>query len=221
MKRTRAAWQEWERREMTRILLTRHGHVEGIRPERFRGRAELPLTAQGVAEAQALAARIARHWKPTKVYTSALQRCVLTGGAIAGAVNAAAEPLAGLMDIDYGAWQMRTHEEIEKEAPETYRLWRTAPQRVRFPGGESLQDVIARTADVLRLVLARHASDTVVLVGHDSVNRALLMQLLDMPLTAYARIVQDPCTLNEIEVSSGGDIRIQRINDTSHLDSEP
>lgn len=202
---------------MTRILLTRHGHVEGIKPERFRGRAELKLTAQGVAEADALAARIARHWKPAKVYTSALQRCVLTGGAIAKAARVLAEPLAGLMDIDYGAWQMRTHEEVEKEAPEAYRLWRTAPQRVRFPGGESLQDVMARTADVLRLVLAQHATDTVVLVGHDSVNRAILMQLLDMPLAAYSRLTQDPCTLNEIEVVAGGDARVQRINDTSHL----
>ena len=202
---------------MMRILLTRHGHVEGIRPERFRGRAELQLTAQGVAEAEALAARIARQWTPVKIYTSALQRCVVTGNCIAKAVGAVAEPLAGLMDIDYGTWQMRTHEEIEKEAPEAYRLWRTAPQRVRFPGGESLQDLTARTADVLRLMLERHASDTVVLVGHDSVNRAILMQLLDMPLAAYGRLVQDPCTLNEVEISAVGNARIQRINDTSHL----
>ncbi|WP_395709206.1 histidine phosphatase family protein [Reyranella sp.] len=202
---------------MTRILLTRHGHVEGIKPERFRGRAELQLTAQGIAEAKALAARIVRQWKPAKVYSSALQRCVLTGRAIAQAAGVVAEPLAGLMDIDYGAWQMRTHEEIEQEMPDAYRLWRTAPQRVRFPGGESLQDVMARTADVLRLVLVEHAADTVVLVGHDSVNRAILMQLLDMPLAAYGRLTQDPCTLNEIEVSAAGDSRIHRINDTSHL----
>src|ERR1700730_12117219 len=32
---------------MTKILLVRHGHVEGISPERFRGRADLPLTAGG------------------------------------------------------------------------------------------------------------------------------------------------------------------------------
>jgi len=44
---------------MTKILLTRHGHVEGILPERFRGRAELALTKKGVAEAEATA-RIAR-----------------------------------------------------------------------------------------------------------------------------------------------------------------
>jgi hypothetical protein len=54
---------------MTKILLTRHGHVEGIHPERFRGHAELALTPQGVAEAKAVAARIAATWKPVTVYT--------------------------------------------------------------------------------------------------------------------------------------------------------
>ena len=201
---------------MTKILLTRHGHVDGILPERFRGRAELALTKKGVAQAEALAARIARAWKPVVVYTSALQRCVVTGTIIANVCGAKAIPLEGLMDIDYGAWQMRTHDEIKAEAPKAYRLWRATPQRMRFPDGESLQDLVARTADVVRLVLERHPTDTVVMVGHDSVNRAILMQFLDQPLSAYWRLIQDPCTLNEVDVE-GDDIRVQRINDTSHL----
>jgi broad specificity phosphatase PhoE len=201
---------------MTKILLTRHGHVDGIFPERFRGRAELALTKKGVAQAEALAARIARAWKPVVVYTSALQRCVVTGTIIANVCGVKAIPLEGLMDIDYGAWQMRSHDEIKAEAPAAYRLWRAAPQRMRFPDGESLQDLVARTADVVRLVLERHPTDTVVMVGHDSVNRAILMQFLDQPLSAYWRLAQDPCTLNEVDVD-GDDIRVRRINDTSHL----
>src|SRR3981189_104521 len=203
---------------MTKILLTRHGHVDGILPERFRGRAELALTKKGVAQAEALAARIARAWKPVVVYTSALQRCVVTGTIIANVCGAKAIPLEGLMDIDYGAWQMRTHDEIKAEAPKAYRLWRGGPERPRCPpDAESLQDLVARTADVVRLVLERHPTDTVVMVGHDSVNRAILMQFLDQPLSAYWRLIQDPCTLNEVDVE-GDDIRVQRINDTSHLD---
>lgn len=202
---------------MTKILLTRHGHVDGIRPARFRGRAELPLTDHGLAQADALARRIARHWKPAAVYTSLLQRCVVTGDKIAEACGIAASVHEGLGDIDYGTWQMRTHEEVRTEAPELYRLWRERPHLVRFPGGEALQDVVARTADALRQMLARHAADTVVLVGHDSVNRALLLQLLDQPLSAYWRLSQDPCTLNVVEVLAAGDVRVECINDTSHL----
>ena len=202
---------------MTRILLTRHGHVEGIHPARFRGRAELPLTDLGLAQANALARRIAAHWKPVAVYTSPRQRCVVTGARIAAASGVSASVHEGLGDIDYGAWQMRTHEEVEAETPVAYRLWRERPHLVRFPGGESLQDVVARTSDALRAMLARHPNDTVVLVGHDSVNRALLLQLLDQPLSAYWRLSQDPCTLNEVEVAADGDVRVGFINDTSHL----
>ncbi len=49
---------------MPRILLTRHGHVEGISPERFRGRSDLSLTEKGVAQALALGARISGEWRP-------------------------------------------------------------------------------------------------------------------------------------------------------------
>jgi probable phosphoglycerate mutase len=129
-----------------------------------------------------------------------------------------AEPRKGLGDIDYGSWQMRTHEEVRAETPDAYHQWRSAPQFTRFPGGESLQDVVARTTDVLREMLERYATETVVLVGHDSVNRVLLMQLLDMPLSAYWRLVQDPCALNEIEIFAAGEVHVQRLNDTSHLD---
>jgi broad specificity phosphatase PhoE len=59
---------------MTKIILTRHGDVEGIKPERFRGRTELPLTELGQAQAKAVAARIT--WNPAKVYTSPMGRCV-------------------------------------------------------------------------------------------------------------------------------------------------
>jgi phosphoserine phosphatase len=87
---------------------------------------------------------------------------------------------------------------------------------VRFPGSESLQEVVLRTADALRLMLERHPLGTVVLVAHDSVNRALLLQLLDQPLSAYWRIAQDPCAISEIEVADGF-ARAKRINESQHL----
>jgi broad specificity phosphatase PhoE len=201
-----------------RLLLTRHGHVEGIKPARFRGRAELELTPTGLAQAEAVARRIARKWQPVAIYTSGLQRCVVTGARIAAACGAPSSVMDGLMDLDYGAWQMRTHDEIRVTEPDAFKLWHAAPQLMRFPKGESLQDVVARTSDALRRVLTQHRTETVVMVGHDSVNRALLLQLLDQPLAAYWKLAQDPCCLNEILIE-GDKVQIQRINDTSHLDA--
>jgi broad specificity phosphatase PhoE len=88
---------------MTKILLTRHGHVEGIKPERFRGREPLPLTALGRDHAAAVAQRIAGAWHPRKISTSPLSRCVATGAVIATACGIPAEICDDLNDIDYGA----------------------------------------------------------------------------------------------------------------------
>lgn len=202
---------------MAKIILVRHGHVEGIAPEKFRGRADLPLTRHGVAEANAVAQHIASRWRPIKVYTSALRRCIETGRAVASACGIGTEVLSDLNDIDYGAWQLRSHEDARISDPQLYRTWLETPHLVRFPDGESLQDVVARSADALRFVLHRHAHETVVLVAHDSVNRALLLQLLDQPLSTYWRLDQRPCCINEIDVTDGR-VRVLGINETVHLD---
>jgi phosphoserine phosphatase len=204
---------------MTVILLVRHGHVEGIKPERFRGRADLVLTETGERQAELLALRIASQWAPASIHTSPLRRCVATGAAIAGACGVPSEPLGGLIDLDYGAWQSRTYEDARASDPGLFETWLTTPHLVRFPNGESLQDVATRTASVLRFVLSRNAADVVVLVGHDSVNRVMLTQILDMPLSAYWRFAQSPCCINEIEVT-GSSFQLRRMNDTAHLDIE-
>jgi phosphoserine phosphatase len=203
---------------MTKILLTRHGHVEGIKPERFRGRAALDLTARGRAEAAALAQRIVGGWRPSHIYTSPMGRCIETATAIAKACGIAAKTCDDLNDIDYGAWQFKTFAEARALNPGLFDAWFADPPRVRFPNGESLQDLVARAADALRMVLARHPDETIVLVGHDSVNRALLLEFLDQPLSAYWRVAQDPCCLNEVDVI-GETITVLRVNETQHLDA--
>jgi phosphoserine phosphatase len=207
---------------MTKIILTRHGHVEGINPERFRGRTDLPLTALGEAQAKAAAAYIAANWAPVIVYTSPMRRCVDTGQAIAAACRVSSEIVEDLNDIDYGEWQWRTYSDVRTASPGLFAAWFETPHLVRFPGGDSLQDLVARAADALRLVTARHprATETVVLVGHDSVNRAILLQLLDQPLSAYWRFNQRPCGINEIDVVDSR-ICVLRVNDVAHLGPDP
>jgi broad specificity phosphatase PhoE len=68
---------------------------------------------------------------------------------------------------------------------------------------KSLQDLAARVSNVLRLVLDQHRFQTVVVVRHSAGNRALLLQTLDQPLSAYWRLGQDPCSVSEIEILQG------------------
>ena len=97
------------------------------------------LTELGKAQAKAVAARIAAHWKPQAIYTSPMRRCVATAAAIAEACRVTSAVLDDLNDIDYGEWQWRTRDEIQASSPELLARWYNAPHLIRFPGGESLQ----------------------------------------------------------------------------------
>ena len=201
---------------VTTIVLVRHGHVPGIAPERFRGRTDIELTDRGVAEARKTAHWIARFWQPMIVYTSPLKRCIDTAAAIAKQCKINVEILPSLNDLDYGEWQWQTHDAVAAECPMLYQRWRTTPHLTRFPKGESFQELVARAADVLRLAIEKHPTETIVMVGHDSVNRALLLQVLDQPLSAYWKLAQEPCAINEISVTPDRMVAV-RTNETAHL----
>lgn len=203
---------------MTRILLVRHGHVEGIEPPRYRGRRETPLTELGQRQAAATAAYIAATRTVAAVWTSPVQRCVATGRAIAEAAGAPARVEGALNDLDYGDWTWLTYEAARAADPDLFERWYAAPATVRFPRGESLQDLMLRSADAMRLAASEAVGEgaVLVLVTHDSVGRAMLMQALDQPLSAYRRLVISPCSITEID-AAGAQIQVLGVNATEHL----
>jgi broad specificity phosphatase PhoE len=87
------------------------------------------------------------------------------------------------------------HPHSADQQPELFALWRAAPHLVRFPGGESLQELASRAVDGLRLVLDRHPGETTVMVGHDSINprasTAVARPALVRLLAAHAEPLRD------------------------------
>lgn len=201
---------------MTKLILTRHGHVEGIKPERFRGRVDLPLTEMGRRQAQATALRIASDGRPVAIYTSPLGRCVATAREIAAATSAPIHTDDRLNDIDYGAWQGLTPDEARSKWSEEVATWYRAPHLAGPPGGETLQVVSARVVAALHDFLRRHRSDCIAMVGHDSINRVILLHMLDLPLSHYWRLKQDPCAINELRFVDNV-FSVMTINGTWHL----
>ena len=201
---------------MSRIILVRHGHVDWLAPERFRGRAELPLSSLGRRQAQAVAGYIARSWKPEAVYTSPLGRCRETGAAIAAHLRLEPQPIEGLADIDYGEWQGLTRQQAKERWPDEPELWFRAPHFAVIPGGETLAAVLSRATEALRDIMRHHLDGTVVLVGHDSINRVLLLVALELPLSRYWHLRQDPCGINEL-LYDNCSFMIGAINQTQHL----
>ena len=119
------------------LLLLRHGAVENMFPERFRGRADLALSAEGERQAELAAARIARGWAIGGIFTSPLKRCVQTASYLETITGLAARPASELIDIDYGSWTGKVQSEMASEQPEAWALWRDQPCA---PASASSQD---------------------------------------------------------------------------------
>jgi len=202
---------------MTCFLLVRHGQTAWNRPERFRGREDLPLNELGHRQAQAVAHRIAADWpEVATVYTSPLRRTVQTAEPIARALGMTPQPLAGLLDLDYGAWQGLSHQEAAERYGELYIAWRLAPHTVQFPNGESLAHVRARVWPAVRELAERHAGQTVVLVGHQVVNKVLLCAVLGLDDAHFWQVEQATGCLNVFEYREGLFV-LTLLNDTCHL----
>jgi len=200
----------------TRFILVRHGQTEwNLGAERFRGRADLPLNETGKAQAQRIAARLAKE-KIAAVYASPLQRAIQTAQPLAALLNLQVEQHPGLLDIDFGALEGMTIDEARTAFPDVIEKWIATPSKVKFPKGGSLKLVNARIDNLFQDLLPRHVGETVVLVSHKVVCGAIICMALDLSADALWRIRQDNACINLFE-RRGDDWVVTLMNDTNHL----
>jgi broad specificity phosphatase PhoE len=146
-----------------------------------------------------------------------MRRAIQTAEAIARAHGLAAQPLDGLMDIDFGEWQGLSPDEAAQRYPDIYRAWVEAPHTVRVPGGEELDDVRSRVLAALDQVVVQHAGQAVALVSHTVVNRVLLCAVLGLGNAHFWRLQQETCAVNVFDAEEDGTFTVALLNDTCHL----
>jgi broad specificity phosphatase PhoE len=202
---------------MTRIILVRHGQTAWNvgSGERFRGRIDLPLDDTGLAQAHALAQRLA-DYPIVAIYSSPLKRALETAQPTAQQLSLPVQPLPGTIDINYGDWQGLSHPEVATACPDLYQHWLETPHRVKFPNGESLRQVRLRSMAALKEVSARHEGHVILLVAHQVVNKVLICAMLGLGNSHFWRIRQDNACINVFEHQDGMFTAVL-INDTCHL----
>jgi broad specificity phosphatase PhoE len=195
------------------VLLVRHGQTAWNAPagttglrrgaERFRGQTDVPLSEQGHLQARSLAVQL--EGEPVSaVYASPLRRTQQTAQPLADALGVAIGVLDGLLDLDYGELSGLRHADAADRYPELYATWERSPGRVTFPGGESLAAVRIRALDALDWVAARHPGETVVLVGHQIVNKVVACALLGADNDSIWGVEQDTGALNAFHQTRRG-----------------
>ncbi|WP_433617178.1 histidine phosphatase family protein [Paenibacillus cellulositrophicus] len=123
------------------LLLVRHGTTQWNREKRYLGHTDIPLDPGSRVELAPLARELtgkAFHG----VYCSDLARCRETLAIISPAHADTAMYDPRLREMDFGAWEGHTYEQLQHEF--LYRQWIDSPQQVTPPGGESWADFAGR-----------------------------------------------------------------------------
>jgi len=158
---------------MHRILLLRHGETEGESSIRYHGANDVALSELGRSQMRRAAARLPDE-AIDLVVASPLARAWRGARIVFPRAPVLLE--ADFREIDFGEWEGRTAEEIERRDPERYRCWRQEPGDFHFPGGEHRRDFRARVVRGTGRLLQRSAGSPLV-VAHHGVIRAIVEHL--------------------------------------------
>ncbi|MBM3124631.1 MAG: alpha-ribazole phosphatase [Chloroflexi bacterium] len=201
-----------------RLILVRHGQTDYNLNRRFQGQREVPLNPTGMDQAERLASRFAS-LKVDALCSSDLRRCIQTAEVIAKRVNLPVLPDARWRELSFGDWEGMTHAEIQAAAPQWLIRWEADPAGVSPPNGETVTQLAGRAASALDELRRQHAGQTVLLITHGGVIRAVLCHVLGIDLNRHWQFEVGSASVSEISFYGDGAV-IQLFNDASHLQEQ-
>lgn len=201
---------------MTEIILVRHGETEWNIGDVFRGRIDIGLSETGLKQA-ALLGKYLKNIKIEAIFSSPLKRALSTAEEINRYHDLEIIPTNGLIDYDFGEWQGISRQEIKTRYTELYNEWNTHPERVKIPGGETLNDVRNRALGFINDLTNKYRG-TVILVSHRVVIKVIICALLELDNSHYWNIEQDTCGITTFTFENNR-FTLIRHNDTSFMKS--
>ncbi|MFJ6196194.1 bifunctional RNase H/acid phosphatase [Micromonospora sp. NPDC092111] len=215
---TRASWEPRPSFTATRLILVRHGETEWTVQHRYAGRADVPLSESGRAQARATAARVAELAPSVAaVLSSPLSRCTATAAAIAGALgDLPVRPHDDWIECDFGDWDGRTFAEVRDQWPGELDAW-LASTRIAPPGGESFTAVGQRVDRAVGALREAYPGETVVVVSHVSPIKLALRDALAAGDALLHRLYLDAAGISVLDMWPDGGVAVRSVNDTAHL----
>ena len=196
----------------TLLYLIRHGRVAGAERRRFIGHLDVPLSPEGEAEIQTLAARLSTV-RLAEVYSSDLARARRSAELIATPHGLAPRITPALREMAMGRWEGLTAEEIQSSERDAFNAWTARIGEFPFPEGESVPELVARAWPVVEEIVSTHARGRVAVVAHGGTNRAILCRALGLPFHRLLSFGQDYGAVSLLEWT-GARWRLRLLNQT-------
>ena len=203
---------------MRRCYLVRHGQTHWNGEDRLQGHSDQPLSPLGHEQAKKLGAFFAH--RPVKgIVTSRMLRSQQTATGIAEGNGHTLRPVIepDLAEMNLGAWEGLTPDDINAKFDGIYDRWRVAPSSVVIPGAEGLGAFRARVRGVFQRVTAPWGEGEYVIVSHGGVIAALLADLWGADYDALLRRLRlDNGGVTAVELD-GRWPHVLWVNATAHL----
>ena len=184
---------------MTTFYIARHAAHDWL-GRGFAGRQPgVSLNARGRAEAEALVARLRAH--PIEaVYCSPQPRTQQTAQPLAQAWGLTIQTEAAFDEVDLGAWQGRTFEDVRDDP--AWKHWLARRGSAQPPGGEPFSEVARRAGAGLRRLAEAHPDGHVLVVSHGDVIKAMVADVLGLSLDKLESFDIAPCSVSVIAMGS-------------------
>lgn len=219
---------------VTRVILVRHGESTYNLEARVQGHCDQShLTPKGIADAQQVGKALA-DLSFTAIYTSPLQRAQQTTQEILGVLHSSSPHLVPepqirdrLKEIHLPLWEGMLFEEVRQQFPEGYQLWRQRPHELEMeisgPDGITLFAPIPALYEQARQfweeILPQHPGETILVVAHSGINRALIGTAIGLSPERYPTLQQANCAISVLNFPGqrGQPAQLESLNITSHL----
>jgi broad specificity phosphatase PhoE len=201
------------------LVCVRHGRTAWNADRRFQGQTDIPLDAEGLAQAQALGSYLLPESFDV-VVASDLTRARTTAEALcAGRDDMRVELEPSLREMHFGVWEGLTWTEIIERWPELSDRYETSPRQYTPEGGETWEALCARVDTVLRRITARLQPDgRALIVSHAGVMHAILHVIHGVPADADGvalRIRLVPAGIIRLSGSFEAGWSVDAINETA------
>ncbi len=201
-----------------RVYLIRHGETEWNNTMKFQGATDIPLSERGRRQAVSLGKRLAA-LKLDAFYASDLVRARETATIISSRHGMSVETVPGLRELNFGAWEGLTIAEIQKLFANELEQWWENPFSIRIPGGETYNELIERSVNAIKEIIARHSDGRIVVVSHGGPIRSIVGSVLEMDLGKYWRLGLHNGSLSILDFTGWEYGILTLFNDCSHLAS--
>jgi len=217
---------------VTRVIIVRHGQSSYNTEKRIQGRTDVStLTEKGRNDASKVGKALSNILF-NAIYSSPLQRAKRTAEiiqselAIHTGTSTVHQTSNQLLEIDLPLWAEMLTTDVKQKFAQDYRTWKETPHELRMlvkdaEGSKEHFPVLAVYAQARQFwqeILPHHQGETILIVGHNGINRALISTALGIPPSRYHSVQQSNCGITVLNFAGSLDepVQLESLNQTQH-----